>query len=60
MSKEKIVRRSISMYEKEWEVVEEVSQQYRLANLSAAMRIIVSQHDQQKTCHGGGQHHEQE
>lgn len=58
MSKDKVIRRSVSMYETEWAVVEEVSRQYALGNLSAAIRLIVSQHDQPKTSKGD-KHHEQ-
>lgn len=53
---EKVTRRSVSMYDREWKIVEEVSEQYGLANLSAAIRIIVNQHGQKQPCKGEKPH----
>ena len=57
---DKVIRRSVTLYEREWKIVEAISEQYGLANFSAAVRLIINQHDQRQApapCQGD-QHHD--
>ncbi len=51
-----IIRKAVSMYPEQWDVVERVNQQYHLDNTSAAMRLIVAEYDRMA---GQGQPQEQ-
>jgi sulfur relay (sulfurtransferase) DsrC/TusE family protein len=44
MTKQTAVKKPISMYPPDWEIVEQVNQTYGLRNVSAAVRHIVNEY----------------